>query len=309
MAIDCDKLKRVDKRCDCSRLGEVGEETGRQQDVDGMESDVSGSGVSNMQDLELLLRNVASKKRIMYMTTRPNDIKMPFEMWEQAYREDEKQRTISCSFTLEWRKMSVKLAGLYTLNVVEVTRYASAIFLLNFLILVITVEGYTVPHTASELKADASDSFLLNHRKPRRAMNASEYVSKGYALECTIPNPTFKVTDFQWWLRSCEKKFNLIEIFSYGQDLSLLVARTWAIADMMFNLVKSDGVRQDRCGWCWIYEGAVGELSFEGSMQGDGGLGIGLGFLKSLDREFLGDDIGDDTMNVMRVMKMRTNLE
>ncbi|GKF15282.1 hypothetical protein Tco_0056744, partial [Tanacetum coccineum] len=38
----------------------VGEETGR-------------------QDSELLLRNVASKKRIVYMTTRPNIIKMPFE--------------------------------------------------------------------------------------------------------------------------------------------------------------------------------------------------------------------------------------
>ncbi|GJW26031.1 hypothetical protein Tco_0039842 [Tanacetum coccineum] len=56
----------------------VGEETGRQQDVGGMESDVSGSSVSNMQDSELL-RNVASKKRIMYTTTRPNEIKTPFE--------------------------------------------------------------------------------------------------------------------------------------------------------------------------------------------------------------------------------------
>ncbi|GJZ88238.1 hypothetical protein Tco_0660020 [Tanacetum coccineum] len=44
-----------------------------------MESDVSGSGVSNMQDSELLLRNVASKKMIVYTMTRPNDIKTPFE--------------------------------------------------------------------------------------------------------------------------------------------------------------------------------------------------------------------------------------
>ncbi|GJU87632.1 heat shock 70 kDa protein 15-like protein [Tanacetum coccineum] len=42
-----------------------------------------------------------------------------------------------------------------------------------------------------------NDSFLLNHRKPRRAMNTSECVSKGCALECAIPSPNFKVTDFQ----------------------------------------------------------------------------------------------------------------
>ncbi|GKD85324.1 hypothetical protein Tco_1356478 [Tanacetum coccineum] len=77
--LDCDELKWADKHCDCSRLGEVGEEMRRQQYVGGMESDVIGSGVSNMQDSELLLRNVASKKRIVYTTTRPNDIKTPFE--------------------------------------------------------------------------------------------------------------------------------------------------------------------------------------------------------------------------------------
>ncbi|GJV19236.1 hypothetical protein Tco_1368256 [Tanacetum coccineum] len=49
-----------------------------QQDVGGIESDVSGSGVSKMQDLELL-RSVAPKKRIVYTTTRPNDIKTPYE--------------------------------------------------------------------------------------------------------------------------------------------------------------------------------------------------------------------------------------
>ncbi|GJY15578.1 hypothetical protein Tco_0386000 [Tanacetum coccineum] len=48
------------------------------QDVGGMESDVSGSGVSKMQDLELL-RSVVPKKRIVYTTTRPNDIKTPYE--------------------------------------------------------------------------------------------------------------------------------------------------------------------------------------------------------------------------------------
>ncbi|GJY79074.1 ATP-dependent zinc metalloprotease FTSH 9, chloroplastic [Tanacetum coccineum] len=49
------------------------------QDVGGMESDVSGSGVSKMQDSELLLRSVAPTKRIVYTTTRPNDIKTPYE--------------------------------------------------------------------------------------------------------------------------------------------------------------------------------------------------------------------------------------
>ncbi|GJV13620.1 hypothetical protein Tco_1355161 [Tanacetum coccineum] len=49
------------------------------KDIGGIESDVSGSGVSNMQDSELLLRSVASKKRIVYTTTRPNDIKTLYE--------------------------------------------------------------------------------------------------------------------------------------------------------------------------------------------------------------------------------------
>ncbi|GKA28749.1 pectinesterase/pectinesterase inhibitor PPE8B-like protein [Tanacetum coccineum] len=93
-----------------------------------------------------------------------------------------------------------------------------------------------------------------------------------------------------WWLRSCEKKFNRIEIFSYGQELSLVVATTWAIANMMFNLVEGDSVRQGWYGWCWISVGeggeawlevAMGEFSFEGAFQGDGGLGIGVGVLTS----------------------------
>lgn len=49
------------------------------QDVGGMESDVKGSGISKMQDSELLLRSVAPTKRIVYTTTRPNDIKTPYE--------------------------------------------------------------------------------------------------------------------------------------------------------------------------------------------------------------------------------------
>ncbi|GKD92777.1 hypothetical protein Tco_1372614 [Tanacetum coccineum] len=54
-------------------------------------------------------------------------------------------------------------------------------------------------------------------------------------------------------------------------------------------------------GEAWL-EVAMREFSFEGALQGDGGLGIGvglteiLGFLKSLDIEFLGDecDEGDE---------------
>ncbi|GJX16227.1 hypothetical protein Tco_0217059 [Tanacetum coccineum] len=60
-------------------------------------------------------------------------------------------------------------------------------------------------------------------------------------------------------------------------------------------------------GEAWL-EVAMREFSFEGALQGDGGLGIGVGFLESLDKEFLGDDIRNDKMDMMRVMKMRTNL-
>lgn len=42
------------------------------------ESDISSS-LSKMQDSELLLRSVAPTKRIVYTTTRPNDIKTPYE--------------------------------------------------------------------------------------------------------------------------------------------------------------------------------------------------------------------------------------
>ncbi|GJV69893.1 hypothetical protein Tco_1485402 [Tanacetum coccineum] len=89
-------------------------------------------------------------------------------------------------------------------------------------------------------------------------------------------------TAFKWWLRLCEKKFNPIEILSYGQELSLVLATTWVIANMMFNLVECDGVRQDcisqvgEGGESWL-EDVMGELSFESSLQGDGGLGIGVG--------------------------------
>ncbi|GJV55262.1 gag-pol polyprotein [Tanacetum coccineum] len=48
------------------------------KEVGRLRRDVSGSGVSKMQDLELL-RSVAPKKRIVYTTTRPNDIKTPYE--------------------------------------------------------------------------------------------------------------------------------------------------------------------------------------------------------------------------------------
>ncbi|GJW32920.1 protochlorophyllide reductase, chloroplastic-like protein [Tanacetum coccineum] len=45
--------------------------------------------------------------------------------------------------------------------------------------------------------SDTIGSFLIDRRKPRRTMNASECVSEGCDLECTILSPTFKVRDFQ----------------------------------------------------------------------------------------------------------------
>ncbi|GJX51368.1 hypothetical protein Tco_0278213 [Tanacetum coccineum] len=44
---------------------------------------------------------------------------------------------------------------------------------------------------------DTIGSFLLDRRKPRRTMNASERVSKVCALECNFLSPTLKVRDFQ----------------------------------------------------------------------------------------------------------------
>ncbi|GJY82603.1 fanconi anemia group D2 protein [Tanacetum coccineum] len=44
---------------------------------------------------------------------------------------------------------------------------------------------------------DTVGSFLLDRRKPRRTMNASECVSKVCALECNFLSPTLKVRDFQ----------------------------------------------------------------------------------------------------------------
>ncbi|GJV20218.1 nuclear distribution protein PAC1-like protein [Tanacetum coccineum] len=78
---------------------------------------------------------------------------------------------------------------------------------------------------------DASDSFLLNHRKPRRAMNAIECVSKGCALECAIPSPNFKVTDFQ----SLEMNASL-----YQNMEKVLVLRSWSSIFLIFFFSFSD---------------------------------------------------------------------
>lgn len=49
-------------------------------EVGGLDSEVaSTSSISKMQDSELLLRSMAPTRRIVYTTTRPNDIKTPYE--------------------------------------------------------------------------------------------------------------------------------------------------------------------------------------------------------------------------------------
>lgn len=47
----------------------------------GVDSEVSdgGNGIGKMQDSELLVRNVVPTKRVVYTTTRPSDIKTPYE--------------------------------------------------------------------------------------------------------------------------------------------------------------------------------------------------------------------------------------